>query len=118
MSLGQLTRALAYLESALSLHRELGDREGETATRDNIGKIHHSRGETDAARRSREAALETGPGQGGETATRRQESGDREGVPPRALEAEEILRRAGSAELQEKGEASDPNARVEDARRG
>ncbi|MCY4440076.1 MAG: tetratricopeptide repeat protein, partial [Deltaproteobacteria bacterium] len=97
MSQGQLTRSLAYLESALSLHRELGDREGEAATRDNIGKIHHSRGEP---------------------ATRPQESVDREKAPSRFLEAEEILRRAGSAELQEKHEAVDPNARAGNARLG
>ena len=105
MSQGQLTRALAYLESALSLYRELDDREGEAATRRNIAEIHQFRGETD-------------PGQAGEPAPRRPESGDPEGAPRRALEAEEILRRAGSAELQEKREAGDPNARVENARRG
>ena len=97
MSQGQLTRALAYLESALSLHRELGDREGEAATRNNIEKIHHSRGEPE---------------------TRPQESGDRGGAPSRSLEAEEILRRAGSAELEEKHEAVDPNARAGSARVG
>ena len=97
MSQGQLTRALAYLESALSLYLELGDREGEAAARENIGKIHDSRGEP---------------------ATPPQDSGDREEAPSRSLEAEEILRRAGSAELQEKDEAVDPNARAGNARLG
>ena len=67
------------------------------AARDNIAKIHDSRGEP---------------------ATPPQESGDREEAPSRSLEAEEILRRAGSAELQEKDEAVDPNARAGNARLG
>ena len=118
MAQGQLTRALAYLESALSLHQELGDREGEAATRNNITKIHHSRGETDVAGRFHETSLESDAGEGGETATRPQESGDRDGAPARLLEAEEILRRAGSAEVQEKREAVDPDVRAGNARSG
>lgn len=55
MAQDQLTRALAYLQSALTLYRELGDRAGEGAALGNIAKIHDLRGDVDEAQRVREA---------------------------------------------------------------
>ena len=105
MAQDQLTRALAYLESALSLHRELGDREGEAAALSNIGKIHDSRGDNDKARQFYDAALRVDREQGheaGQGQTRpHPENRDQEVAQARRLEAEEILRRARSAEWDE-----------------
>ena len=56
MGQNQLTRALAYLDSALTLYRDLGNRKGEAATLGYIAKIHESRGDVDEAQRFYEAA--------------------------------------------------------------
>ncbi len=56
MAQDQLTRALAYLDSALTLYRELGNRKGEAATMGYIAKIYESRGDVDEAQRFYEAA--------------------------------------------------------------
>ncbi len=56
MGQNQLTRALAYLESALTLYRELGNRRGEVATLGYIAKIYESRGDVDEAQHFYEAA--------------------------------------------------------------
>ncbi len=56
MAQDQLTRALAYLDSALVLYREFGNREGEAAILRYMAKIHESRGDADEAQRFYEAA--------------------------------------------------------------
>jgi tetratricopeptide (TPR) repeat protein len=42
---GEHRQALAYCERALDLHREMGNRYGEGATRDSLGYIHHQLGD-------------------------------------------------------------------------
>ncbi len=101
----QLTRALAYLESALSLHRELGNRDAEAATLGNMAKIHDSRGDMDQARRfydaAREIAAEEGHEAGHDASQPQPGHGDDESARARLLKAEEIFSRAGSAEQEE-----------------
>ena len=101
----QLTRALAYFESALSLHRELGNRDVEAATLNNMAKIHESRGDMDQARRfydlAREIAAEEGHEAGQAASQAHPEHGDEEFARARLLKAEEIFSRAGSAEQEE-----------------
>ena len=104
MAQDQLTRALAYLESALALHRELGNRKGEAATLGNMAKIHHSRGDIDEARRFDEAAQEISAEEGreaGQAARQPHLDDNQESARARLLKAEEIFSRAGSAEQEE-----------------
>ena len=56
MGQDQLTRALAYLDSALTLYHELGNRKGEVAILGCMGKIQESRGDVDEAQRFYDAA--------------------------------------------------------------
>ncbi len=56
MAQDQLTRALAYLDSALILYRQLDNRKGEAAVLGAMGKIHESRGDVDDAQRLYEEA--------------------------------------------------------------
>jgi len=94
----QLTRALAYFESALSLHRELGNRDAETATLSNMAKIHDSRGDMDQARRFYAAAREVAAEEGQDAGQPQPGHGDDESARARLLKAEEIFSRTGSAE--------------------
>ena len=105
MAQDQLTRALAYFESALSLHRELGNRKGEAATLGNMAKIHDSRGDIDEARRCYETAQEIGAEEGREVGRAagqpHLERDDQESSRAKLLKAQEIFSRAGSAEQEE-----------------
>lgn len=106
MGQDQLTRALAYFEGALLLHRELGNPEGEAATLHNIGKIHESRGDTAEAQQFYAAARKINGEQdepadaAAQSDSERGDGDDQDDASARFLKAQEFLRRAESTEPQ------------------
>jgi Flp pilus assembly protein TadD len=54
---GHYNEATAYLEQALPLHRESGDRTGEAETLNTLGEVLHGIGESDKARSRHTSAL-------------------------------------------------------------
>jgi tetratricopeptide (TPR) repeat protein len=57
LDIGQYETALGYLERALKIQQEIGDRSGEGATLNNIAALHHARGDYETALGYLERAL-------------------------------------------------------------